>query len=192
MGRVLVGAIVGGLVFFFWGYVAHDVLQLTEKTMKRVPDEAGLKSSMKDVKEPGLYLIPYMDPADHHDQAKKDAWMEKAVAGPSGMLVRWPDGKPFSQMQMMGCQLAASVIAAFIASLVVAAMGRQNAVNKVILVSLLGVFVWMNSGGPYWIWYRFPKDFAMAELLNMFLGWFLAGIAIAVIVRPKKVAAAPK
>ena len=37
---------------------------------------------------------------------------------------------------------------------------------------------------PYWNWYGFPTDFSLAQIIQHTVGWLLAGIALAAIVRP--------
>lgn len=42
MGRMLLGAIVGGVVLFVWGYVFWGVLPIAENIVLPVPNEAAV------------------------------------------------------------------------------------------------------------------------------------------------------
>ena len=37
---------------------------------------------------------------------------------------------------------------------------------------------------PYWNWYGFPPDFTLGQIIEHAVGWLLAGIALAAMVRP--------
>ena len=60
--RVILAAIVGGLLLFLWGFVAHVFLPFSENAMKQVPNEAAVIESLRgNVTEDGVYFIPYMN-----------------------------------------------------------------------------------------------------------------------------------
>ena len=40
--RVIIAAILGGLLLWLWGFVAHVMLPFSEKAMKQVPNEAAV------------------------------------------------------------------------------------------------------------------------------------------------------
>ncbi len=187
MSRVLVGGIVGGIVAFGWGAASHMFLGIHDQDFRQVENESKLVDAVRDsVKEPGIYYFPWMDPADHGDEAKEKAFTEKYRAGPNGILVRGRDGEDPMSPRELALEFASSVVAALIASIVVAAVGsRCGGVSKVLLVALLGVFAWTSQNASYMIWYRFPKSIEVPELIDAAAEWFLAGIAIAAIVRPK-------
>jgi hypothetical protein len=44
---------------------------------------------------------------------------------------------------------------------------------------------------PYWNWYGFPTDFTLAQIVENTVGWFLAGLVLALIVRPSSPKATP-
>ena len=191
MGRILAGAIVGALLLFVWQYVSHMVLALTDQHLKMVPNEAAVAAAVKDnIREGGLYKVPWMDPADSKDQAKQDEMFKRYEAGPSFMIVRTPDGTKADFPKRLGLEYAVTRIATFIAALVVAAIGpRLNVLGKVVLVGLLGVLAWASQDASMWIWHDYPQEFTVAALMDAAAGWTLAGIGIAAIVRPRKVAA---
>lgn len=59
--------------------------------------------------------------------------------------------------------------------------------TRVLFLVLIGVFSWVVISVLYWNWYRFPGDFTLAAGLNQLLAWFVAGLVIAAIVKPKAV-----
>ena len=55
---------------------------------------------------------------------------------------------------------------------------------RVACVTLVGLLASIMTLVPYWNWYGFPTDFTLAQIVENTVGWFLAGIVLALIVRP--------
>ena len=51
-------------------------------------------------------------------------------------------------------------------------------------MTLIGLLASIMTSVPFWNWYGFPTDFTLAQIIETTVGWFLAGIALAAIVRP--------
>ena len=52
-------------------------------------------------------------------------------------------------------------------------------------VGLMGVFEWLDINVSYWNWYKFPTAFTVASLVEQLIGWTLAGLVMALILRPR-------
>jgi hypothetical protein len=107
MGKKLLAGILGGLAFFFWSYVAHDVLPLGKAGIKEIPNEQAVLNSMKaNMPEEGLYFLPGIGLPENATRAQQTAAMEarmhKVETGPSGFLVYHP-ALQFSFWQGVGC-----------------------------------------------------------------------------------------
>src|SRR5436309_452161 len=95
MGRVLLGGVVGGLVVFVWGAVAHMVLPIGSMGIRQIPAESedAVIASMRDaIHEPGFYFFPGMDMTKAASESEQKAWEAKLRKGPSGILVIHPEG----------------------------------------------------------------------------------------------------
>ncbi len=95
MGKKLLAGVLGGLAFFFWSFVAHDVLPLGKAGIKEIPNEQAVLSSMKaNMPEDGLYLLPGLGLPENATRAQQSAAMEarmhKVETGPSGLLAYHP------------------------------------------------------------------------------------------------------
>jgi hypothetical protein len=53
-------------------------------------------------------------------------------------------------------------------------------------VTLMGVLASLMTSVPFWNWYGFPTEFTLAQIIEHSVGWLLAGIVLAAIVRPSK------
>ncbi|KGM56222.1 hypothetical protein N800_08385 [Lysobacter daejeonensis GH1-9] len=180
--RIAIAAVIGGIVMFLWGAVAHTMLPLGEMGMHTaVEQDAALTAITGSAsKGEGMYMLPGMDPAMYADEAANKAFVEANRDKPYALVIYQPDGNPALEnmgpnlgKQWVSDTLAAGVLA-WILSLGVWGFGRRVAV-----AAAAGVFSWLTISVPYWNWYMFPVDFTLANLVEQAVGWALGGAAIA-------------
>ena len=181
MNRIVIGGIVGGVVMFFWGFVAHTLLPIGEMGISRLANEDAIIAAFADSGvESGLYVVPSLPEGEPTDE-EMEAVMAKAEAGPMAFLAYSKDGTPGMTVQLI-TQFVSDVLAALIAAMVIAKLATYGA--RLLGVTMMGVFAWLAISVPHWTWYRFPTEFLTAELLEQGIGWFAAGIVIAGIAKP--------
>jgi len=188
--RIIVAAIVGGLVVFIWGAVAHMATPLGEMGISTLPDEARSLESFTTVPASGMYFFPGMDMTRKPTPEEQKAWEAKIHAGPTGLLIiRKGPGEAMSPRQLGG-ELATNILAALVASILVSMM-IGSWLKRACAVALFGVFGVVSLLLSYWLWYHFPTAFICGEAVTEVVGWFLAGLVIAKIVKPRFGAIAP-
>lgn len=185
MARVALGGLVAGIIVFLWGFVSHTALPIGSAGIKVLPQESAIITVLKGtIDEPGIYLFPGLDPAAPPDSAQQEAWRQAYISGPTGFLAYQPHGRdPFSPVALiveLASSIAGGLVAAYILYFVAA-----NALVRVQLVMLMGVFAWLAVSISHWNWYRFPTDFFVAEGIDQAVGWLLAGLVIARLVKPR-------
>ena len=178
--KILGAALLGSIVMFVWGGFSHLVL-FVGAGFRRLPDEDKLIELLKTEKnEQGLYFFPSKE-FRHSTKEQDMVWESKFRNGPAGLLVfRAIGGNPFSAEKLVIqflSNLSSVLIAAFIAAALYAGFWR-----RVFIVTLLGVAACSAVSTIYWNWYGFPTDFFIAQLLDMSIGFFLAGLVICKIV----------
>jgi hypothetical protein len=184
MGRIVLGGVVGGIVIFFWGFVAHMLLPLGEMGLQSIPDEAALAAAMKtDVREAGLYFVPGRDMSKSQSQEEMEAHAAKIAKGPYGFMVIYPNGRDVSLAKRLPIEFATNVGCALLAAILVSQL-RSGFVVRVACVTLVGILASVMTLVPYWNWYGFPTDFTLAQIAENTVGWFLAGLVLAAILRP--------
>src|SRR5437870_2364404 len=95
--RIILAAVVGGVVMFIWGALAWMVLPLHTPSIKEVPNEDAMRAVIREnVKEPGFYALPGHG---HHEGMTKEQQAaamkvqeQKYMEGPRGVMVLRPDG----------------------------------------------------------------------------------------------------
>ncbi|HJR73135.1 MAG TPA: hypothetical protein VJ806_05800 [Luteimonas sp.] len=180
--RLLVAAIVGGIVMFVWQAVAHMALPIGEMGMKTASGQetaiAALQASATD--GGGVYMLPGMSPEQWADEKAKAAFQEQYKSSPYAFVVYRPEGNPalVDMVPNLAKQFVSDVIAAFLVAWVLA-LGAFGFGKRVLIAGALGLFAWLAISVPYWNWYLFPVSFTVGALVEQVVGWLLAGVAIA-------------
>ena len=187
--RTLLAGVVGGIVLFVWGAVSHMALDLGSVGVKVIPNEDPVLAVMREnIAEPGFYFIPGegMEPGTTPTPEQQERWNAKYRQGPTGILVYQPQGRePFDPM-MFVVELASNIGAALIAAFLLSAAGSLTGfLTRVLFVTALGLFSWLDLSVSYWNWYGFPTDYSLGLLAQGVIGWALVGATLAAILKPR-------
>lgn len=177
--RVLVAGLIGGIVIFAWGVAAHMALGLGNVGIRMPANEDVVLNSLPEGlgHQPGVYILPSLDPKRMGDEAVVKAYSAKAATSPYAWVVYLPQGEDMMQMgPQIGRQWASDTLAALALAFVLGLAGVGFR-RRVALAA--AVFAWLGTTLPYWNWYRFPLDFTLAALVEQLVGWLLAGAAMA-------------
>ena len=186
MARIIIATIVGGLIVFFWGVVSHMMLPIAEMGMhmEKLPGEVALRSALTEhLPESGLYFIPGMDPALESEPAQQwDEAAERMANGPVALIAVRKEGSS-GMVKELGFEGLTNLCCALVAALILWCISCSF-VCRVLVVVALGLFSWLSIDASYVIWYGFPIEYAAGQLIDHLVGWLLAGLAIAAIVKP--------
>ena len=184
MKRILLGAVLGGLIVFAWSALLHMATPLGMAGISVLPGEESVLAALRsNVREDGFYFFPAAGMSPDMTPEQHEAWAERMRTGPSGIMVVHPQGNEPMMVSQLVYELVTDILAALLVAFglahVLAPYGR-----RVLLVALAGVFAWLAVSTSYWIWYGFPEAYVGAEAVDQIGGWLLAGLAMAKIVRP--------
>ena len=187
MIRVILGAIVAGIVVFFWGAISHMALPIGDMGIKSLPGQEKTISAMKEsIHERGFYIFPGHDMSKPMTASELEAYAAKIKDEPSGIVVFKPNGGEVMSARQLLTELGSSVVAALIAGLILTQV-KSGYIGRVLIVTGLGLFGFVSVLVSYWNWYGFPTDFTTGAALDEVIGWFLAGLVLAAIIRPARV-----
>ena len=179
--RIVIAGILGGIVMFIWGAVAHMALPIGEAGV-RIPtgQDAVLSAIGQSASGPGIYMYPSIAPEKMSDAAAMQAFGEQTRGKAFAFVAYQPGGNP--AFQSMAPNLIKQLVTNIAAALVVAwilASGAWGFGRRVLVAGALGLFACLTLSLPYWNWYLFPLYFTLGTLVEQVVGWLLAGIAIA-------------
>ncbi len=188
MGKKLLAGVLGGMAFFFWSYVAHDVLPLGKAGIKEIPNEQAILSSMKaNMPDDGLYFLPGLGLPENATRAQQAAAMEarmhKVETGPSGLLVYHPSLN-FSFGKALVVELGTNILQVLLAVIL---LGQTNLVSygaRWRFVALAGFLAALSTNISYWNWYGFPGSYTLAYVCTVAMGFVFAGLVAAALVKP--------
>jgi hypothetical protein len=177
--RLLIAALLGGVIVFFWGFVAHMLLPLGHIGFERPTAEDPVIAALaQNLPARGIYTIPGIAPEQMYDEAAMAAYEAKAAANAYALVIYRPDVHGFAMGPMLGTEVATNVVSAFLAAWVMGLAGLTFG-RRVGIATGMGLFAWLVVSVPYWNWYVFPLDFTLANLATNVVGWLLAGLAMA-------------
>ncbi|HEU4665212.1 MAG TPA: hypothetical protein VFS55_14380 [Dokdonella sp.] len=186
MVRVILAAIVGGLLMFVWGAVAHTLLPFEREAFKPLPNEAAVVASLEgQAAQPGLYSFPWLD-FSRATTEQQDAWKQRIASGPSGLIVYRPSGAEAMSPRQLVSEFVSNMLAALFGALLLVQLGGGVA-RRVLSMAAIGIAAWLSVSVSQWIWYGFPTSFLIGDLADQFGGWLLAGIGMSLLLKPRRV-----
>ena len=186
MIRVLLAALVGGLVMFCWGAFSHMVLPFAEAGVKSVPNEAAVTSALQtNIPEPGFYFLPGMENMHNATDEQQAAWTAKYEKGPTAILVYHPTGETPMSAKQLGTEFLSNVLAALFVALIMSFSGA-GFIRRVEIATLVGAAGWASISLSQWNWYRFPTPVILAEGFDQIVGWLITGIAMSFFIKRRE------
>lgn len=185
-GRSIAGAFVGALILFVAGFLWYGLLGIGDATFSQLPNEQAVVQSLVDGQTAsGTYIYPMMDRSG--GDAEMTEWMALHEKGPLFEVRYHASGEPVGTAGMfisgfVHFLLSALVVAALM-SMALPILGTFG--KRVLFVTMLGLFaaVFIQPSGP--IWFYYPWDRALSDIAYGILTWFLAGLGMAAIIKPR-------
>jgi hypothetical protein len=196
MVKQLLAAVLGGLAFFLWSFVAHDLLPLGKTGIKEIPNEQAVLDSMKaNMPQEGLYLLPGLSLPEKATRAQQaaamDARMHKVETGPSGLLAYHPSLN-FSFGRALVVELTTNMFQVLLAVILLGQTRIINFVGRWRFVTIAGFLAAISTNVSYWNWYGFPGNYTLGYICTVAMGFVFAGLVAAAIVKPVQEALATK
>lgn len=191
MIRLILGAVLAAVVLFAWGFVFWAASGVIYQFMHRLDNEEDVALALqKTDPASGTYLIPFPDRAavDGSDKEKAADLKARHIKGPVVEIIYRKEGlDPLSSQEMvMGfCHfLAAALLAGVL--LVMSQPGLPRYWMRVLFVTVLGAFatVAVSFAGP--VWFHHPWPAVLYTSAYQLVGWLLAGLVMALVIRPAK------
>jgi hypothetical protein len=188
--KIIIAGIVGGILIFIWGFVAHMQLGIGEMGVQPLSpqqESAIMPVLRENVRAPGFYFMPGGAGAENMNKMtpeQMNAYEEKYKAGASGIMVIAPIGEPaFSNLPMrLAKELGTDIIAALLGALVIFwGVPRSGIFRTVGMALAQGLMAWFLISASYNIWFRFPKEYIIGEGLTEVAGFAIAGVGFYIV-----------
>lgn len=186
MIRIVLAAILGGLLMFVWGAFAHTSLPFERAAFKQAPNEAALLSTLGGIPEPGMYFFPWIDMNGQVPAEQRDAWRQRVANGPSGLLVFRPNSGEVMSPRQLVTEFFSNVLAALFGALLLVQLPGSFG-RRALSMAAIGIAAWLSISVSQWTWYGFSTPFLVGDLVDQAGGWLLAGLGMALLIRPRRV-----
>jgi hypothetical protein len=182
--RVLIAGLLGGLAMFIWMSIAHMALPLARFGISNITsnEPAVLDSLHANLgNSSGMYVFPSL--GDEADAMKQ--YDAKLVSNPSGILIYHPPGgKSLTAKQLISeflVELLEAVLAVWLLSkTVITSFG-----GRIGFVTIAGLLASLPTNISYWNWYGFPGSYTAGYMATQIIGFTVAGVAAAAVLRRK-------
>jgi len=187
--RILLAGILGGIAMFAWSFVAHMILPLGMTGVSEIPNEAPVLSALQSSigGSSGLYMFPGMGLGPNPSMKDVNAAMpqyEKKLAGnPNGILIYHPPGGKAMEPRQLIREFLTEFVEALLAAWLLVRTRLATYASRVGFVLVVGLVAAITTNIPYWNWYGFPTNYTLAYMLIEVVGYLVAGLVAAAVLR---------
>lgn len=169
MKKLLIGALVGGTILFFWQFLSWSILGIHDAMQTHTPKQTEVLKYLDENLDEGFYYLPTL-PKGHSNED-----MEK--------LMNDSMGKPWAQIYMhkslemsMGSNLgrgfATSLLAVLLLTWVLMKIGKSSFIDILLSCLAIGVMSYLTTSYAVSIWYQ---TISMGDLIDAIVSWGLVG-----------------
>lgn len=192
--RILGAVVVAAVLAFGWGAVAWPIGSFYMGwAFKPMPQPEQVASHLEPlIQEDGAYFYPPMPETKAGDAATADlvrqSWRAQTEKGPIMLLLVRQHGFDPDDITLV---LRGFVLDFFTAAIVAGIMAIAckfgvHTPDRIALAIFLAFFAVLAGGGTMWNFFHLPDNYALAVAIDTFVSWLLAGVACAVIIRPRQ------
>lgn len=189
MARIIAAGFAGAVIYFIWGMLAWMAIPLHTPTIHSLPTETAITDALKSQNlETGVYVSPFA--ADPADMGNPDSeFMKNHTTGPIFSIYYRKDGSAPMNAGVLVSGFLIDLLAAILAATLLSSIGAcgRSFWCRVGFVAGLGAFTALVGHLSYWNWMHFPIGYTMAFVIDVIVGWALAGLAIAFLIQPNVV-----
>ena len=187
MTRIIIAGAVGAVVYYVWGMLAWMVFPLHAPTIHALPAEQVIVDALQAQNlESGVYMSPFVDDSVNMSDPESE-FVKRHTAGPIVSIYFQKEGAAPMNAGVLAIGFVIDLLAALLAACLLSSIGPSGRSYgyRVGFVTGLGIFVALVGHLSYWNWMHFPLGYTVAFMIDVTIGWLLAGLAIAAFIRPR-------
>ena len=174
--KVIIGALLGGVVLLLWQFAVHELLGIYDDAFVKLKDPAAVEAVLKEnLTGSGMIVIPHPEQGETDAKAKA---MEKLTTGFSLFgAVNLAGRNSFGTA--LGIQFALNVLASAVLMFVLLAANPSTLGSRIALVLCFAVFAVLTELIPNWNWGGSSLAYIGRQIGEQIVGWALVGLALA-------------
>jgi len=182
-------ALIGGLIVFIWCLFSWMVFPWHQTCLNKFINESEVAGVIRDnAPVAGMYILPntfaYKD--GNSSQNEMAAGMKMMEKGPFMFASVRPSGIGKMSMGPFIISLIIQIIGAFIVTWLLMQTKNLSFKKQVGFVTVFGLGIGILGHLPEWNWWGFSYGYVLTHIIDLVIGWFLAGFGIAKVYKNKK------
>lgn len=187
MLRVVVGGLVAGVIVFAWGNISWMQLNWHNETLHPVPNEQAIVAALGQADlATGVYHLPTCPEGAAPGTAAWDDFTGRYRRGPIATIFYTREGQEPMSPRVFAGGLAINVLAGLIVATMMSyvAAGGAPYIRRANVGGMSGLFAALVGHLASWNWMAFPLPYTVVMMADLVIGWSLAGLAMALVIRP--------
>jgi len=188
--QLTLGTALGAIVLFLWSFIAWTFIPWPGDPIRSFTNDDAVIAAMKaNVLRSGVYLLPNevkRTPGmtdEQYKKAEQDA-MNRMTQGPMIFAsVRLEPMGSIPKYFVLG--FLTDLFVALLATILLLQTTKLSYGARVAFVVGLGAIIFAGGHLDEWNWWSFSNAYIAMQLSVLLIGWFLAGLVIAIFVRGK-------
>jgi hypothetical protein len=182
--KLLLGALIGGVILFVWGAVSHMLLPIATMGLHSFTNEETVKQAViANAPRSGVYFLPYMQ-QEGLTEEQQNAAFERAMQGPV-LFVAVRLGRASSFGTLLIIQFLIDIFTALLLTALLLNARPMGYAQRVLFVVVVALVVGISALLPDWNWYNFGLAYTAGEFFGLLIGFALAGLVLAKIANPQ-------
>jgi len=185
MGKQLIlGSVLGGIVLFVWGAIAWMFIPWPGQPLRAFKNEdAVTQAIVANAPKSGNYLMPNADQKGLTAEQQQKA-MEKMAKGP--IVFAAVRLEPFNSMaKPLVSQFLTQLLVALLATLLLSQTCGLSYKSRVVFLTVIGLIIFVGGHFDEATWWSFSNAYMLMQFGAIVIGWFLASLIMAKVVRGK-------
>ena len=185
MGRVIVAAILGGILLHAWEFASWMVTDIHKlDPHPQLKDEASVVKALEGNPR-GIYWIPGSSTQEFDPESDeyKD-WERRHKAGPIGWIVYDPEGGEPMPPTMMIVGVVLNILMALVLALIIQFAGIRAFMGRFLVGLGAGVFLVLGSDLKQYNWMGFTESWTHGAVIDHLVGALVLAVVMALVLRP--------
>ena len=167
--NILKGGVFGGIVLFIYMAISWMVIPWHDATMNNFKNPKEVSAEViENAPKSGVYVWP-------NDKHQDTSTGKKAFIF---MSVDYYTGEPMGALNFI-FGILIQILSAILVCVLLAMGSITSYFGIVGFTTLFGITAGIATKLPMWNWMRWPIDFVVVDILDLAIGWLLAGLVIA-------------
>ncbi len=177
MYKVLIAAVLVGIIFFAWNCVSWTMLSWHHQTIRHLQSEKQILDSLvaNTGGKGGIYIAPEIPISVTHPEELQ----ERTPGGSSAFISFQPDTLNQNMKYRMIYALVNSIVISTLIVFLLSCTSELSYFSRVFFVVMIGLVGALIGHIPNWIWWGFDLSYTIVMTADVLIGWFLAGLVIA-------------